>query len=89
VKEGGDPKEGKRTNLPGSFNLPKLNKSITSPIQSFTNSISSFCLSFGSNDCSLSFLFGFFNDKFSTFSILLCDLFLFNCGSEFFTESGC
>jgi len=80
--------ERKRTDFPSSFDLSELNKSITSPIQCFTNRISSLGLSLGSDDCGLSLLFGLFNDEFSTFSILLCDLFLFDCGSEFFTESG-
>ena len=81
-------KKKRRTNLPSSLDLSKLNKSITGPVQSFANRVGSLCFSFSPDDGCLSFLFGLLNHKFSTFSILLCDLFLFNCGSEFFTESG-
>ena len=75
------------TNLPSSFNLSKLNKSITSPIKCFTNSISSLCFTLGSNDCCLSLLFCFFNYEFRSLCILLSDLFLFDCCCEFFSES--
>ena len=77
-----------RTNLPSSFNLPKLNKSISSPVERFTNSKSSFSFSLCPNNCSLSFLLCLLNDKLRSFSILLSNLFLFNGCCEFFSESG-